>query len=81
MNTENGNLPVNFIIHSHQKVVIPKQSYAGVGDEKVQESDQDIYHAGTSPEPVNQCALSEPCPKQPSAPPTSTKVQLSSGNL
>ena len=82
MNAENGNLPaVNFITHSDQKVVIPKQSYVGVGDEKVQESNQDIYHADTSPEPVNQCALSKPCPKQPSVPPTSTKVRLSSGKL
>ena len=58
INAENGNLPVHFINHSNQEVAIPKHSYVGAM-EKVQESDQDMYHGDTSPEPVNQCVLSE----------------------
>ena len=58
INAENGNLPVHFINHSDQEVVIPKHSYAGAM-EKVQESDQDLYHTDAFLEPVNKCALSE----------------------
>ena len=58
INAENKNLPVHFINHSDQEVVIPKHSYVGAM-EKVQESNQDIYLSDTPLEPVNQCTLSE----------------------
>ena len=38
INAENGNLPVYFINHNDQEVIIPKHSYVG-SMEKVQESD------------------------------------------
>ena len=58
INAENGNLTVYFINHSDQEIIIPKHSYVA-SMEKVQESDQDVYHIDASPEPVNKCALSE----------------------
>ena len=58
INTENGNLPAHFMNHSDHEVVIPKHSYVGTIEE-VHESDQDILHTTTSPEPVSQHALSK----------------------
>ena len=58
INAENYNLPVRFINHSDQEIVILKHSYVGAL-EKFQNSDLDMCHADTSPEPVNQHALSE----------------------
>ena len=49
---------MHFINRSDQEVVIPKHSYVGAM-EKVPESDQHMCHANTSPESVNQHALSE----------------------
>lgn len=57
-NAENKNLPVHFMNHSDQDVVIPKHSYV-VAMENVQEWNQNIYLSDTSPEPVNQCTLSK----------------------
>ena len=58
INAENDNLPVHFINHSDHDIVIPKHSYLGAMKKK-QESDQDIVHTNTSPEPVSLHAFSE----------------------
>ena len=58
INAENDNLPVHFINHSDHGVVISKHSYVKAM-EKVQESDQDIFHTNTSPESVSQHTLSK----------------------
>ena len=58
INAENDNLPAHFINHSDHEVVISKHSYVKAM-EKVQESDQDIFHTNTSPEPVSQHTLSK----------------------
>ena len=67
---------MHFINHSDQELVIPKHSYVGAM-KKVRELDQDMRQADTSPEPVNQHALSEHAlPKV-----TPTVVQRPSGKL
>ena len=58
INAENEKLPLHFINHSDHEVVIPKHSYVRAM-EKVQESDEDISHANTSPEPVSHHILSD----------------------
>ena len=58
INAENKNLPVHFMNHSDQEVVIHKHSYV-VAMENDQEWNHNIYLSGTSSEPVNQCTLSE----------------------
>ena len=54
INAENKNLPVHFMNHSDQEVVIHKHSYV-VTMENDQEWNHNIYLSGTSSEPVNQC--------------------------
>ena len=58
INAENEKLPLHFINHSDHEVVIPKHSYVRAM-EKVQESDEDISYASTSPEPVSHHVLSD----------------------
>ena len=58
INAENNSLPVHYIIHSDQVIVIPKHSYVDAM-EKVLESKQDTNLSDTPPEPVSQYTLSE----------------------